>query len=145
MPANTLLFLAGHSLGGSMSPSFAVGKNFTGVLQYGSYILRNMRDNYTVPTLQLGGELDGLTTIMRMAESFYHAIYFPKFDPNNFPVVVIKGLTHMQFASGTPPSLVKDRDLKPEITYDAAHQRIAEASYYFIDQMASKKLNTNLQ
>lgn len=37
----------------------------------------------------------------------------------------------MQFASGTPPPLVKARDLKPEITYAEAHKLAAEhASNY---------------
>jgi hypothetical protein len=34
-------------------------------------------------------------------------------------------MTHMQFASGEIPSLVRDRDLIPEISYEDAHARVA--------------------
>lgn len=54
---------------------------------------------------------------MRMAESFYFAV-MKHANPTPYPVVVIKGMSHMEFASGNIPSHVLDEDLKPEITYD---------------------------
>ena len=78
---------------------------------------RDTRDYIYIPTLQLGGALDGLTTVMRMAESFYFAVLkHPKPEP--YPVVVIEGMSHMEFAEGNIPSHVKDEDLKPDITYE---------------------------
>ena len=45
-------------------------------------------------------------------------------NSGNYPVVVVRGMSHMQFASGTPPTLVKNEDLEPEITYDQAHTQV---------------------
>jgi hypothetical protein len=39
--------------------------------------------------------------------------------------MAFEGLSHMQFMSGAPPSAVKKRDLKPDITEDAAHKLVA--------------------
>jgi len=87
--------------------------------------------NYPVSTLTVGGELDGLARCTRLAEAFYTA------DNNaKFPVVIIPGLTHMQFSSGTPPALVKARDLVPEITYDQAHAAIAKVVASYFGQVA---------
>ena len=52
--------------------------------------------------------MDGLFRITRHAENFY------AYDDTrstgrdlDFPTVLFEGMTHMQFASGTPPLLVK--------------------------------------
>ena len=42
----------------------------------------------------------------------------------DYPVAVVRGMSHMQFASGTPPPVVKAQDLQPEITYDDAHNQV---------------------
>lgn len=47
--------------------------------------------------------------------------------------MVLEGVSHAQFMSGTPPSTVKDRDLKPDVTEDAAHKSVATATVEFID------------
>ena len=49
-----------------------------------------------------------------------------------FPVVLLSGVSHMQFASGTPPALVKARDLKPLVTYEQAHAMIAKTTVAFL-------------
>ena len=104
-----------------------------GQILLGSFILRkwrNQTDGYPVKTLTVGGELDGLSRITRMAEAYYHGVLFPRHP--GFPVVVFNGVSHMQFASGDPPFLVKERDLKPEVTYDQAHAMISGAMSDFI-------------
>ena len=65
----------------------------------------------------------------------YHQILHAK-DPQSavemFPVVVYEGVTHMQFASGTPPFAVKNADLKPEVSYDDAHAAMASSMTMFL-------------
>jgi len=55
-----------------------------------------------------------------------------------FPTVALDGGSHMSFMSGTPPSAVLKRDLKPEISETAAHQQIASAMSDFIEVIVHK-------
>jgi hypothetical protein len=77
--------------------------------------------SYPVTTLTIGGELDGLARVTRLAEAFYKSQ-----GNSSFPVAIVMGMTHMQFASGPPPSLVKARDLRPAITYEEAYAAVAK-------------------
>jgi len=83
--------------------------------------------SYPVTTLTIGGELDGLARPTRLAEAFYASQ-----DKPDFPVAIIPGMTHMQFASGDPPLLVQLRDLQPEIALSDAHATVAQlvGSYF---------------
>ena len=45
----------------------------------------------------------------------------------------------MQFASGEPPSNVKNNDLKPEVSLDQAHSAIANAIKLFIQMRVDSK------
>ena len=125
------VFFAGHSFGGAMLQDYLFKNDTTatGQILMGSFITRNHRNvTYPVPTLTIGGELDGLCRVTRIMEEYYHRItHSPKLKDaiKNFPVTVIEGLNHMQFASGDPPALVKYRDLRPEISYTEAHEAIA--------------------
>ena len=136
----SLLFLAGHSLGGAMLQDY-VHSNPTGIkgqILMGSYLERKYKNQaYPTPTLTIGGELDGLSRVTRVMESYYHYTLYPYQGnkPNLFPVVVVQGMSHMQFASGTPPFLVKERDLKSEISYDEAHSIVANLTASFIKSM----------
>lgn len=130
LPAAAPLFIMGHSLGGVSLQLYVSGNpnKFVAQILLGAYILRTQLSNGTVatPTLTVGAELDGLSRVTRIAESYFHQIVAPKgyFEHNaslDYPVTVILGMSHMQFASGTPPSLVKAKDLQPEITYNDAH------------------------
>ena len=52
-----------------------------------------------------------------MAEHFWHA--FENITPtqkNMFPVVALEGVNHMGFMSGSPPYLVKVRDLVADVS-----------------------------
>jgi len=83
--------------------------------------------HYSVPTASIGGELDGLARVTRFAEAFYTQIT----DSSNvenamlFPVTVVEGVSHMQFASGSIPQHVLDYDLIPDVEDDMAHKIIA--------------------
>lgn len=82
----------------------------------------------TCPVLTIGGEMDGLCRITRVAEA-YHTQIDMSTDAvsarQTLPVTVIEGMSHMQFSSGDIPKFVELRDLVPEISYDEAHTRVA--------------------
>lgn len=89
--------------------------------------------SYAVSTLTLGGELDGLARPTRLAEAYFHAQQ--QRQQREFPVVILKGVTHNQFASDDPTGLVKARDLLPEISYNDAHAAMARViAPYFEDK-----------
>lgn len=83
--------------------------NCAGQILMGAGLLRKYRGKeYPVKTLTIDGTLDGLYRVTRQAESFYHFIqHGPASNVYDFPVVVYEGVSHMQFASGPPPALVK--------------------------------------
>jgi len=134
------LFYGGHSLGsvfiqdhlkehhGDAGPMDGKVKVLGQVLM-GGFIQRKYAD-YPVTTLTVGGELDGLARITRLAEAFYRAK-----GSADFPVAVVPGLTHMQFASGEPPALVRMRDLQSEITESQAHMAIAKLVAPYFEQL----------
>ena len=132
------VFYSGHSLGGAMIQDY-VYKNSNssqGQILMGAYLLRKYRNQtYPVPTLTVGGELDGLTRVTRIMEEYYHRIFVAKdlqAATRSFPVAVIEGMSHFQFASGNIPSHVKNNDLKPEISYDTAHALVANLVSAFL-------------
>lgn len=47
--------------------------------------------------------------------------------------MVYEGVSHAQFMSGVPPSAVKKRDLKPDVTEDVAHKEVAGSIVSFVD------------
>jgi len=87
--------------------------------------------SYPVPTMAIDGTLDGLYRVTRQAETYYHQILHG-INPDQYPVVVFEGVTHMQFASGKPPANVAKNDLKPEVTYDQAHALISAVMSAFL-------------
>lgn len=153
MPAGTPLVAGGHSLGGAMlqQATLAIKGTPSSPLHYvlqlqvltGSFITRNTRSAYYthepqqgVPTLTLGGELDGMCRITRMAEERYHTVS-PMLQ---FPVIGLLGFDHMSFASGTPPAFVHANDLRAEIDTATAHAQIASLASDFI--LANLKQDT---
>lgn len=124
------LFFGGHSLGGVILQDYLQNHSTIakGQILMGSFLLEKYRGvTYKVPTLTIGGELDGLTRVTRIMEAYYHQVFNTTDSTKltNFPVIVINGMTHFQFASGEPPALVKLRDLAPEISYEDAHTKVA--------------------
>lgn len=100
------------------------------------YMLEKYRNTtYRVPTLTIGGKLDGLTQVTQIMEAYYHQILNAANQNTalmNFPVIVVNGMTHFQYASGSLPPLVKLRDLKPEISYIDAHRKVATYTTAFM-------------
>ena len=137
-------FYGGHSLGTVKIQEycFEYSSNCTGQVLLAGNLARNASGDYyynkgyPVPTLTVGGELDGLTRITRMMEGYYHQVLLAPSSSaaiQDFPVVVLEGVTHMQFASGNPPLLVEMKDLNPEVTYDQAHFEIGQVVGSWVD------------
>ena len=150
MPDTENLFFVAHSVGGialqkylNSFPHIAKGQILLGSF-LGKWYLSKLDNeghtivNYPVSTLTIGGTLDGLARITRIATAFwYQQINSSKpTDKDNFPVVAIDRATHMQFASGeatrkeTP--FVFDFDLKPQIEEVEVHKQVGELAYHFI-------------
>lgn len=133
----SLLFFAGHSSGGIIVQDY-VNRSASGLILMGSFLLRKYDNgSFVVPTLTVSGELDGLCRVTRSMESYYRWILganATNMSITDYPVVVVPGMNHFQFASGTNvPPLVKERDLKSEISLDVAHSTVAALVTSFIE------------
>ena len=151
MKANAT-FLAAHSLSGLDVQSYVAGHpSFKGQILLGSFLQRKYRNtSYPVPTLTLSGELDGVCRVTRIMEEYYHRSrlgLFSAYDVVRFPVVIVRGMNHYQFASdnGTVPPEVTVLDLKPEISFQSAHFQSASVVTAFIStQLGNKTAFTEL-
>ena len=134
-------FYGGHSLGGA-SVSEVVHADPTtaeGVFAWGAYVDRKVVDpakNYGAPYLTVGAELDGgLARIIRIAES-YDQMKSTSMDPArakySYPVVVIPGMNHASYLSGTPPAAVQTSDLRSKISAKSAINHISNVVAAFI-------------
>ena len=146
-------FLAAHSLGGVMTQSFLNSDSdvadpsvFKGQILMSSVLLRDTREvqsddgstlyDYSVPTLTIGGSKDGLMRVSRVAESYWHQVTnINSSQANLFPVEVLQGVAHYQFAGGVPPSFVQENDLKGDIADDEARTLVAQTMSSFIDDI----------
>lgn len=146
MPKDAKIFFLAHSLGGIILQDYLASnpKLATGQVLLGSFLLSKYRNvTYPVPTMTLGGELDGLSRVTRVMEEFYFRnrnATDPDTALRDFPVMLLKGVSHLQFASGDPPSLVKARDLRPEMSDTDAHEVIATFISAFISVHMGDKI-----
>jgi hypothetical protein len=136
------LFVGGHSIGGTTIQGYAEkhSDELAGQVLLGSFVSRKSLQSIVVPTLSVGGELDGLARASRFAQAYYTQITTAddrEAARSRLPVVILPGVTHMQFASGEPPLLVRERDLVPEVTYEAAHSSIASVVSSFFHSRTS--------
>jgi len=93
--------------------------------------------SYPVPTLTVGGSLDGLARVTRtVAESYYHQVSKAA-QGRDFPVVVIEGMNHYQWGSGAPSALEKQRDLAAELSLADAHTTAAALLTDWLSQLAA--------
>jgi len=111
-----------------------------GVILLGAFLSRRFRSGgsfdaeapqyaYPVPVLTVGGTLDGLARVTRIAEASHTHIAMAS-DPwaagLRLPVTLVEGMSHMQFASGRAPRHIVERDLLPEVSQHDAHRAVAE-------------------
>ena len=147
MSANASRFAGAHSLGGVMLQDFVMGNQsaFKAQILMGSFIARSYNKSFVTPTLTVGGELDGLCRILRIAEAYLWQIILndqARVPMLNFPVVAVYGMSHMQFASGTPPANVKANDLQPEISYAVAHTTVGTLIAEFLHSQQQQREST---
>ncbi|XP_052106400.1 uncharacterized protein LOC127738939 [Mytilus californianus] len=132
------VFLAGHSLGGEVAALYGQKANhiLDGVLLFASYITKNNKlKEYPFPVLTISGDLDGLTRITRIVDTFEELQEDVKSDPEQIyrtPVIVMESINHGQFASGQLPKTVTDHDLNPEVSQSVAYNTIANYSNAFM-------------
>ncbi|KAH8046346.1 hypothetical protein JL720_16424 [Aureococcus anophagefferens] len=101
------VFVAGHSPGGIFSQALVHGSSYAGLVLLGSYLSTVYGydvASFPKPVLTLGGELDGLTRVTRLARELASLEAAAaaggegaKFDK---PVGLALGVSHSQFASG---------------------------------------------
>jgi hypothetical protein len=146
MAAGSPCLFVAHSVGGIAIQKFlkAFPEQGIGQVLMGSFLGRwNLSGfdaqgrtliDYPRPTLTLAGTLDGLARISRFAvASWLQRINAaPQSQPEQFPVVTLEGVSHMQFASGEPVPYVKAFDLVPTADEAAVHERIAELVAAFL-------------
>lgn len=142
LPRNADMYFTGHSMGASASlPAqnelFEEGA-WKGVILQAGYITRQfyppMADKfwYGAPTLTIGGELNyGGSRVTRMAEVMYQHEQLGILD--EYPVVVVEGMNHMQFATG-----FNDDDLKPEKSTSDCQLEVARLGVEFIAKLQGK-------
>jgi len=140
LTTSTDVFISGHSLGGIFSQTVVGAGGYAGLVLFGSYLSTVNKlslKTFKYPVLTLGGELDGLTHITRIAQEFKamedriaadgHAALY------KFPVVVLPGQSHSQFCSNVNVTSFGNKDLMPDVSWDVAHAKIAEAVTNFLN------------
>lgn len=98
-PANRV-FIAGHSAGGVVAGEVAQRMDCGGVVLLGAYLAHGLggapeAPAYPRPVLTVGGELDGLTRLTRVAESWKESQ-----GVKDAAVVVLPSVNHAAFADG---------------------------------------------
>jgi len=137
--AGSDVVVAGHSLGGIFSQGAVVSGGYAALVLFGSYLssINGYAVNkYPVPALTLAGELDGLTRITRIAQSFEELqdLIATKGSDAAYthPVVALPGQTHSQFCSNVNVTAFGTKDKCPEVTLVAAHSAIGSTVSAFL-------------
>jgi hypothetical protein len=142
--AGSDVVVAGHSLGGIFSQGAVVSGGYTALVLFGSYLssINGYAVNkYPKPALTLAGELDGLTRITRIAQSFEElqdliATKGPD-AAYTHPVVALPGQTHSQFCSNVNVTAFGTKDKCPEVPLVAAHSAIGSTVSAFLSVIFS--------
>ncbi|ESO97510.1 hypothetical protein LOTGIDRAFT_228186 [Lottia gigantea] len=132
------VFVAGHSLGGVFVGNYGKSnsKLVKGIILFASYLTKgNKLADYPVPVLTVSGDLDGLTRCTRIADTFEELkgdVAKRNDAKYRTPVIIMTGVNHGQFASGTMPSNVLNYDLASEISATAAFLLISKNTADFM-------------
>ena len=119
------VFLAGHSFGGIMAPKHVHGMGLAGLILLASYPTTSRLQHasladYAAPALVLGGERDAYTGINFIARESRLIAQLEKKERGlaaGKPVIVLRGINHMQFADG----IALPGDFAPEQSLEDAH------------------------
>ena len=132
------IFIAAHGGSGELIQNLNLkNQKIDGFIFLASYIQRHKRSYMeNIPSLTIGGSLDGITRITRIAESFYKEILDQKDQKNALlhnPIVIINGMNHHQFSNGDTLTSIFKSDLKAEIDLVKAHHQVAKKINQFIN------------
>ena len=162
MPGDNI-YIAGHSLGGTILQAQDAnlhggmedgdpGVNrprLQGMILLGSYVTRkNQFVLSQLPILTLGGELDGMTRIGRIAEAYARQIESAtdrQAAAIKSPVVVLPGVNHHQYFTGAAPLIVRKRDLLSTRKDEDARREIARVVALFIEAQADPSADAGTQ
>jgi hypothetical protein len=132
-------FVAGHSLGGIFSQGVVKKGGYAGLILLGSYLsslYSNTVDTFPFPVFTLAGELDGLTRITRIVREWQGLQRrILKEGPDaafHYPVVALPGQSHSQFCSNVNVTSFGSKDLRPSVSWPAAHAAIGSAVSDFL-------------
>uniref|UniRef100_A0A7S2MSG7 Uncharacterized protein n=1 Tax=Octactis speculum TaxID=3111310 RepID=A0A7S2MSG7_9STRA len=152
MEESTPVIYIGHSDGGAMVEAFVYGgassSAAVAAVLLGSFIPRTHYANFTdttlasttgysLPLMTVAGDLDGVCRATRAAvETYFNQITLASDGVTaylDFPVALLEGISHVQFADGTSSfdDVLRD-DLTPESTNDDATAAIAATVVDFI-------------
>merc|ERR1712194_37827 len=140
MQADAPAYMAGHSMGGSIGQDVALEfferGELQGLIALASYLnvkyfppVSTDGFSYPMPTLTVGAEMNyGAGRLSRIAAAAYRQ------RQNNvsgldYPVVLIEGINHMQFATG-----YEKEDLMPERGDEVLQTEVARVSVDYIKQ-----------
>eukprot|EP00732_Lithocolla_globosa_P004239 Lithocolla_globosa_v1_NODE_3794_length_1577_cov_11.475690.p1 type:complete len:480 gc:universal NODE_3794_length_1577_cov_11.475690:43-1482(+) len=138
-PADT--FLWAHSASGVFATALAVENGFAGFVLIGTHLdgpsTDTLRD-YPIPTFHVGGELDGLTPIARLAEEFKVTAELVNEDKWDYlllnkAVLLVPGTNHAQQAGNYYTPSTYTLDYSPEISLSDAEDAYALLVAAFID------------
>lgn len=135
LPADAEVFLASHGPTASKLMSTFIQENKSaldstkGFILLGSFLdqseIKSLAD---VPTLSIGGGLDGISHASKLAQAHH---FSQQVANSQYSVVSVPGVSHAQFASGTLPPSVKG-DLKSSKALSSAHEDVASTINHFI-------------
>lgn len=141
----TPFYFIGHSFGGRVLQSYLLNyfKNIpveiSSLILEGSYIERKNFENFSklsISVLTLGGELDGIIRITRMAESFH---FNSKQDKAR--TLIIRGMNHYQFVGdGKPGPDIAKNDFKSEISDTDARDQVTSIISSLMNNVFMKNL-----
>ena len=135
MPADTAVFLAGHSVGGVFVQTEVPAIPAVGLLLFGSYLTSPLAE-YPVPVLHLSGTLDGQTRPTRIAKAFSELQRMIETEPDaplTRPVVLLEAVDHAHFFTGELPDSVEENDILSELDGDEARRMLAQQSIAFME------------
>jgi hypothetical protein len=142
-PVEIKLFIIAHSDAVTQVESMLDNNNErpAGIVLCGATFSRDYeRVPNAPPTLTLGGDRDGVTRVMRYAESFFNRVIKPtQSEILALPVVVEPDFTHASFVDGGASEKILSRDLQTPLTTQDASLRLTELVFAFIVAQFSKQ------
>ncbi|CAL4065580.1 unnamed protein product [Meganyctiphanes norvegica] len=121
---------AGHGMGGHVAENWAVdwfGNARALIMMARQPDLVDPNLDH-LPYLLISGDLDGIRVVTGVWEDYKRLESSLWLQPDNMftrPVIVLEDVNHQHFSSGTPSSIMLDRDILSPIGYDEAHRTIA--------------------